>query len=683
MASVRAIAPKMLSLEVPEELRSVPAWLIWRFEKYNSEPKPRKVPYWTDGTIRHGQQGSPTDRTRLTTFAAARDAAARMGYDGVGFAPLPDFGYTFLDFDYCVGPNGEIPNDIERIIVRTYAEYSPSGKGIRAALKGNLGNHKSHATPDRFGFETFSSSGFVTFTGNILPACEMIGLQNTVADVDPYTIDMCEKRFGSVQNNVIDPDDFMAGREPTLGLTVERMQELLAALDPDMGREHWIKVGMALHHECDGDDTGFELWDDWSSEGYTYPSSEGLRVQWDSFERRKGSNRKQVTMASVIKMAKDAANTRPTKAASVQEVSALSDALVAGLEASEGVYSPAGYTGKFPVLSADEMTKQKTAKWLIKGVVPAADIVTIFGASGSGKSFVVLEMAACIALGVPWRGHKAEKGRVVIIAAEGSGSYGKRIKALAQYLGISPKDLDIGVIVVPPNLMEEGDVTELAASIKAVGDVSLIIIDTFAQVTPGANENGAEDMGLALSNVRVLRTATGATVELVHHAGKDAHRGSRGWSGIRAAVDAELEVTRDEDSGARQIRTSKQKDGEDGLRWGFKLETILLGLDEDGDEITSCVAVEDELRGPVADDKKSVKRRGRIETHILEVMTTFAADAIVRAEELIQKACDMLPPPEQGKRDIRRQTVVRAIQQLSKEKDGPLRMENGIVIFYE
>ena len=683
MASVRAIAPKLLSLKVPEELRSVPAWLVWRFEKYHNEPKPRKVPYWTDGTIRHGQQGSPTDRTRLTTFAAARDAAARKGYDGVGFAPLPDFGYTFLDFDYCVGPDGEIPDDIERIIVRTYAEYSPSGKGIRAALKGNLGNHKSHATSERFGFETFSSSGFVTFTGNILPACEMIGLENTVADIDPYTIDMCEKRFGSVQNNVLDPDDFMAGHEPTLNLTVERMQELLAALDPDMGRDQWIRVGMALHHECDGDDTGFELWDDWSSEGYTYPSTEGLRVQWDSFERRKGSNRKQITMASVIKMAKDAASTRPSKAASVQEVSALSDALVADLVPSEGVYSPAGYTGRFPVLSADEMSKQKTAKWLIKGVVPAADIVTIFGASGSGKSFVVLEMAACIALGVPWRGHKAEKGRVVIIAAEGSGSYGKRIKALAQYLGISPKDLDIGVIVVPPNLMEEGDVTELAASIKAVGGVSLIIIDTFAQVTPGANENGAEDMGLALSNVRVLRTTTGATVELVHHAGKDAHRGSRGWSGIRAAVDAELEVTRDEASGARQIRLSKQKDGEDGLKWGFKLETILLGLDDDGDDITSCVAVEEELRSPVADDKKGVKRRGRIETHILEVMTTFAEDAIVRAEELIQKACDMLPPPEQGKRDIRRQSVVRAIQQLSKEKDGPLRMENGIVIFYE
>jgi hypothetical protein len=340
---------------------------------------------------------------------------------------------------------------------------------------------------------------------------------------------------------------------------------------------------MALHHECEGDDTGFELWDEWSTEGSTYPGTEGLRGQWESFDRRAGNGHRQVTMATVLKMVKQAGGSttvNPPKAASVQEVSAKVDALVANLVPSEGVYSPVGYTGRFPVLSADEMSEQKTAKWLIKGVVPAADIVTIFGASGSGKSFVVLEMAACIALGVPWRGHKAEKGRVVIIAAEGSGSYGKRIKALAQYLGISPKDLDIGVIVVPPNLMEEGDVTDLAASIKAVGGVSLIIIDTFAQVTPGANENGAEDMGLALSNVRVLRTTTGATVELVHHAGKDAHRGSRGWSGIRAAVDAELEVTRDEDSGARQIRTTKQKDGEDGLKWGFKLETILLGLDE-------------------------------------------------------------------------------------------------------
>jgi hypothetical protein len=168
----------------------------------------------------------------------------------------------------------------------------------------------------------------------------------------------------------------------------------------------------------------------------------------------------------------------------------------------------------------------------------------------------------------------------------------------------------------------------------------------------------------------------------VHHAGKDLSKGSRGWSGIKAAADVQIEVLRHED-GRREIVIEKMKDGEDGVRWGFKLETILLGLDDDGDDITSCVAVEDDVRPAAIDDKKNVKRRGRLETHLLEVMATFPTDAIVRAEDLIRKACDMLPAPDAGKRDIRRQSVVRAIQNLSREKDGPLRMENGVVIFYE
>jgi protein translocase SecG subunit len=41
---------------------------------------------------------------------------------------------------------------------------------------------------------------------------------------------------------------------------------------------------------------------------------------------------------------------------------------------------------------------------------------SLFGASGSGKSFVALDMAAAIAQGIPWRDHRTVKGRVLIIA---------------------------------------------------------------------------------------------------------------------------------------------------------------------------------------------------------------------------------------------------------------------------
>jgi len=271
-------------------LHDVQGWLLWRFEPFIGEAKPRKVPYWVDGTRRHGEQGGPVDRARLSTFFAAREAAARMGYDGVGFAPLPDFGYTFLDFDNCVDVAGNMPAEIGSIVSRTYAEYSPSGKGIRAALKGDLGNHKSPTTPDDYGFETFSSSGFVTFTGNILPACDVLGHQDTIADVDDVTRALCERRFGARSQAVFDPEDFMAGREPRLGLTPSKMQALLAVLDPSMGREPWLRIGFALHHETEGDDTGFELWDEWSSDGDTYPGTEGLRHQWDSFKGGTGKH---------------------------------------------------------------------------------------------------------------------------------------------------------------------------------------------------------------------------------------------------------------------------------------------------------------------------------------------------------------------------------------------------------
>ena len=684
MNNVSPIAPHLYKVEVPEELRGLPAWLIYRLEPYEGEAKPRKVPYWADGTRRHGQQGGSVDRARLTTFVAARDAAARMGYDGVGFAPLEGFGYTFLDFDNCVDVAGRVPPEIEKIAAVTYTEYSPSGKGLRVALRGDLGNRKSNSTPERYGFETFSTSGFVTFTGNILPACEMIYGPDHIADVDDHVRNLCEVRFGSAQPQAaVDPDDFMVGHEPRLGLSIERMQELLGEIDPDMGREDWIKVGMALHHECDGDDTGFELWDEWSSEGATYPGTEGLRTQWASFERRSGQRRRQVTMASVIKMAKDA-SARPSQAASVERVQQRAAQLAAQLTPTGGVFSPPEYQGKFPIFSAGDMSRREPPEWLIRGVIPKADLFMLYGASGSGKSFAAIDLAAHVALGLSWRGQRVERTKVVIVAAEGSGGYGLRIKAWCQQHDCSPEDLDIGIITVPPNMMESDDVSELVAVINLIGGVGLILIDTLAQVTPGANENSSEDMGLTLSNCRTLGAATGAVVGLVHHAGKDLTRGARGWSGARAAVDAEIEVTHDADSGVRIIRITKQKDGRDGVKYAFTLGVVSLGFDRHGDDVTSCVALETDVPVREAEEGKTNKALlGHIETHVLEVMALFPGVNAMPLVRFIDKAVETLPPPEAGARDVRRTIVTRAINKIARIKDSaPLGVEGGAIIFY-
>jgi hypothetical protein len=671
MSSVRAIAPAVRAVQVPEPLRELPGWLMWRFEQFHGEAKPRKIPFWADGTRRHGEQGGSQDRARLTTFVAARDAAVRAGFDGVGFAPLKEFGYTFLDFDKCVDVNGHLPAEIERIVTRTYAEYSPSGLGIRAALKGDLGNHKTMASAERFGFETFSSSGFVTFTGNILPTCDLLGYDNHIADVDQHTQDLCLSRFGPT-SATFDPDDFMAGREPKVGYTVEQMETMLSYLDPSMGRDPWLRVGMGLHHECEGDDTGFELWDEWSSGGFNYPSTEALRAQWDSLKPSVG--KRSVTLASAIKMAK-AEGFRPTEAASRETVLAKAEAIMAAL--------PDKSIGRFGPVPIYDVTLRQPMDWLIKGVLPMGEFGILFGASGSGKTFVALDMMFAIALGREWRGQRVKKGRVVGIAAEGGAGIGKRGEAYAIYHGIDLSTVDnLQIITAAPNFLDDDDISEVIAEIKNLGDVRLVVIDTLAQVSPGANENTSEDMGRVLRNIKLLHEATGAMILVVHHAGKDLSKGSRGWSGLKGAAEVQVEVLR-HDSGQREIVLEKMKDGEDGTVWGFKLEVVEVGIDLDGDVITSCVAVEADRIVPVEDPTKGLKRRGRVENHVLEIMTLFGSDSIVSAVDLIDRAVADLPAPEAGKRDTRRQSVVRAIQGLSKEKDGPLRMDGGKIIFYE
>ena len=669
MQNVQPITPSVRAVQVPQPLHEVQGWLLWRFEPFIGEAKPRKVPYWVDGTRRHGEQGSPMDRARLSTFFAAREAAVRMGYDGVGFAPLADFGYTFLDFDNCVDVAGNMPAEIGGIVSRTYAEFSPSGKGIRAALKGDLGNHKTPTTMDTYGFETFSSSGFVTFTGNILPVCDVLGHQDTIADVDDQTRALCERRFGARTQAAFDPEDFMAGREPRLGLTPTKMQALLAALDPSMGREPWLRVGFALHHETEGDDTGFELWDEWSSDGDTYPSTEALRHQWDSFKG--GTGKHLTTMRSVIKMAKEAGYREPDNR---EAVIAKAEVLMAEL--------PSKSVGRFGPVPIYDLSLAPPMQWLIKGVLPRAELGVLFGASGSGKTFVALDLAFSVARGNAWRDRRTARGRVVIIAAEGAGGIGKRGEAYARYHEFDLRGIDLHVIPAAPNFLDNDDISEVMAEIGNIGPVDLVIIDTFAQVTPGANENTSEDIGRALANLKLLYGVTNAMNLVVAHAGKDLSKGVRGWSGLKAAADVQIEVVRHE-NGDREIILEKMKDGEDGIRWGFRLEVVEVGIDYDGDIITSCVAVPTELQAKVEEERIGLKRRGRVENHVLEIMTLFGEQSIVGAVDLIDRAVAALQAPEDGKRDTRRQSVTRAIHALSKEKDGPLRLEGGKIIFYE
>jgi hypothetical protein len=314
---------------------------------------------------------------------------------------------------------------------------------------------------------------------------------------------------------------------------------------------------------------------------------------------------------------------------------------------------------RFKVYDPEEYDKRKRPQWIIRNTIPQAELVVVFGDSGSGKSFFVLDMCASIQRGVEWRGLRVQKGRVVYVCAEGAGGFQLRQRAYSSQFGIPLRDMP-AVIPEGPNLLEKDDAVALCASIKRYGEVAVIVIDTLSAVTPGGNENSGEDVGAVISRCKAISHQTGAVVVLVHHSGKDAAKGARGWSGLRAAADAEIEISRNGDF--RTATITKQKDGSDGQEYFFKLGVIVVDQDEfDGSDITSCYIE------VVQDAPKSSKKEptSAVQKMVWEKAKDLGASSgRIERKNLVGATVAMLPEPGEGERDRRGDMIRQAIDRL-------------------
>ncbi|OZI23738.1 hypothetical protein CAL26_09920 [Bordetella genomosp. 9] len=295
-------------MKAPQPLRDIRGWLLWKYVSTPGDKKPRKVPYYVGGRIRQGVQGSAEDRSRLATFDAALAAFDAGGWEGLGFIMLPDWGLVGLDFDNAVDADGNLLPEVEALVMGTYAEWSPSGRGVHAFMRGAIADKKSRATEDVFGFETFCGSGFLTFTGNVLPICDMVGNHDKIEDLTPEVLELFAQRFPGTSTKwaakgaALDDDPLMT-YSPPLNASDDEIRGWLALTEVNTSYEEWLKVGMALHHETAGDIRGLELWDEWSATGNDYPTEGRVHLEgkWDSFGRL--GNRAPLTLRGVRRRA--------------------------------------------------------------------------------------------------------------------------------------------------------------------------------------------------------------------------------------------------------------------------------------------------------------------------------------------------------------------------------------------
>lgn len=273
--------------------------------------------------------------------------------------------------------------------------------------------------------------------------------------------------------------------------------------------------------------------------------------------------------------------------------------------------APGPYKFKFGVLRWHEQALKSTVgyPWQVKGFVPAAAAVLLIGRKGCGKSFGTFDLGMHVARGIDYRGRRVARAGVVLCCYEGGQGLNLRMQAYARAHSLSLDALPFAGLTRPPNLFATednvdalaDDIMHLADEWKRQFDVGLgtVILDTHNAATRGSSEIKSEDVSLILGRYEKLRAITGAGLWIVGHTNTDGrHRGNELIANnIETIMRFEIMekknegVLRDDDGRARhRIWIEHQREGESGIEFEFVLPQITLGLDKDGDPITSCVA---------------------------------------------------------------------------------------------
>ncbi|MGY2052944.1 AAA family ATPase [Methylobacterium sp. JK268] len=267
----------------------------------------------------------------------------------------------------------------------------------------------------------------------------------------------------------------------------------------------------------------------------------------------------------------------------------------------------APFRSRYGALWLDEIPgRVSTAPWIVKGLIPARGFGAFVGQPGCGKSFLALDLAFSVAVlartegeDARWFGRRVHPIGVAYIAAEGQTGFVKRVEALLKRYRVDNL-AEHPFVLIPSSVdlrSDDGDTAPLCAELQALDRrmqersglrLGLVFVDTLNRVLAGGDENAPEDMGALIRNCSRLQAAVGgATIVPVHHMNASGTR-ERGHSSLRGALDFMIEVERFEDGGNRW-KVAKQKDEEDGQTFGFSLRSQVIGLDGDGDAITSCL----------------------------------------------------------------------------------------------
>jgi hypothetical protein len=236
-----------------------------------------------------------------------------------------------------------------------------------------------------------------------------------------------------------------------------------------------------------------------------------------------------------------------------------------------------GATRLLPVVLsvADFIDAFCAPEYVISGVLQRRFIYSLTGVPGSGKTAVMLALAAHIALGRNLSPeHEVEKGHVLYLAGENPTDIQMRLIALAQQYDFIPDQADISIIAGTFPISEMFNFID--AQITGIGDVSVVFVDTSSAYFQGDDENSNRQAGDHARMLRELTKLPGEPAVVVAcHPVKNASENNlqpRGGGAFLGEVDGNLICKNDE--GSIELHWQGKFRGPDFAPISFELKQV-------------------------------------------------------------------------------------------------------------
>jgi AAA domain len=292
-------------------------------------------------------------------------------------------------------------------------------------------------------------------------------------------------------------------------------------------------------------------------------------------------------------------------------------------------------SSRIQLIPFDKITLGSERRYLVKGLIPYPGLTVIWGPPKSVKSLWTQDVTTRVALGWDYRGRRVHQGPVVYCCFEGQAGIKGRVEAFRQKF-LAEQTGDVPFFLQPVTLDLVKDHVELINAIRAtLGSINpvAVVLDTLNRSLAGS-ESSDTDMSSYVRAADTIRDAFDCSVLIVHHCGINDSR-PRGHTSLTGAADAQLAVRRDGNNVF--VTVEFMKDGTEGETVASRLEILEIGMDEDGEAITSCVVVESDAK------RAGTSKRGRKLSRSAQIALKAIGSALEAHGEMAP-ASNYIPP---------------------------------------